>query len=117
MNSIYALMSKFFSLFLKFVPQSIIDKVGADKVQHFFAGFLVGFVALVSHLLFGSGLLLVLYVPAIIGVVKELLDYILNKIDVANGKQATHGVDFFDALATALGGVAIFALYLGYLKI
>lgn len=110
MESMYAYVSKIFSIFLKIVPQGIIDKVGADKVQHFFAGAIVGLIAMLSSVFFGTSMLAVLVAPAAVGILKELLDWVLNKIAISKGQTPTHGVDFLDALATALGGVAVFAI-------
>lgn len=45
----------------------------------------------------------------IVGAIKELSDYILNRRAAAHGLPAPHTIEFMDAFATTLGGLACYA--------
>ena len=71
-----------------------------DKANHFFYGsliFLIGF-AITRRMDVAYGLV----VLAAVG--KEVLDKLSNMRAVRAGLTPTHGVEFFDALATCAGG-------------
>ena len=83
-----------------------LDKIPLDKSHHFIAGALVGDVAAVAVILAGHpeyawGAALALAMLA--GAFKEALDWRDNHLADAQ----VHGVEFMDALATTLGGVAV----------
>ena len=82
-----------------------IDRVPYDKAKHYLGGTLICMVcALVCiflkkpHLAWQVGL----GAATGVGVLKEGLDWALNKY-----RGTTHGVEFKDALATALGGLTV----------
>lgn len=110
MNALYAFMASFFSHFLKLIPASIRTKVGDDKVMHFFAGMLISLGVLASHALFKTDAMLMVYVPIVVGLLKEVLDFTLNQLAKRAGQPAIHGVELLDAVATASGCLPVFAL-------
>jgi hypothetical protein len=48
----------------------------------------------------------------VVGAIKELADYLANQEAAAAGQPAPHTVDPVDAMATAAGGVALWAGYI-----
>lgn len=107
MNKLYEIMHSYFSNFILLVPKTFTEKVGADKMGHFFAGLHVSILALISFFLFSTNLWWIVAAPVIVGVAKELLDYILNRIEISKGKQPSHGVELLDAVATAYGCIPV----------
>ena len=84
-----------------------------DKYWHFLAGLAIAWLALVAWSLaaqmglveMGGAWLGCLIASSVAGAVKEKADYDDNKI-----QPGMHGVEWEDALATALGGVPIAVL-------
>ena len=80
-------MEKLFSLFMKLSSPRI--PVPLDKQAHFWTGFILGFV---SYFFIGYWALVVV---ALIALLKEVYDY----------NHPNHTADFWDWVATVLGGV------------
>ena len=80
-------MKKIFSLFAKLSSQHI--PVRADLQAHFWTGSILGFV---SYIFIGCWALVVV---ALIALLKEVYDY----------KHPNHTADFWDWVATVLGGI------------
>jgi hypothetical protein len=79
----------------------MMPQLPADKANHFFYGSLIFLAALAifrrPDVAYG------LVVLAAVG--KEVLDWLSNQRAIRAGLTPTHGVEFFDALATCAGGV------------
>ena len=80
-------MEKLFSLFAKLSSSRI--PVPLDKQAHFWTGSILGFI---SYFLFGYWALVVV---ALIALLKEVYDY----------NHPNHTADFWDWVATVLGGI------------
>jgi len=95
------------------VPAKLKNLVGADKVGHFVAGFLISAVSVLVCYLAGAPALapiVSMMLPAVVGAAKELSDWLSNRAAVRVGQLPPHGVEFLDFAATALGGVPIWVL-------
>jgi hypothetical protein len=83
-----------------------LDRVPYDKAKHYLGGTLISLVAslLCIYLLKKPALAwqLGLGAATLAGVLKEGTDWALNKY-----RGTAHGVEFYDALATALGGLSV----------
>ncbi len=111
METVYDLLSKVTSVLAKLVPSSVTNAVGHDKVTHFLVGLLVSCLFALLHLFVGLPVVLTFIMPAVAGVVKELLDFVKNKIAISKGSIPLHGVEFADVVATALGALPVLLLY------
>jgi hypothetical protein len=80
-------MEKLFSLFMKLSSQRI--PLPLDKQAHFWSGAIIGFV---SYIFIGCWAILGV---ALIALIKEVYDY----------KHPNHTADFWDWVATVLGGI------------
>lgn len=108
MNSFYTFLSNMFAPILKYVPASILNRVGADKVEHFAAGTVISLVSIPLVLHFGFPAISMLGSAVVAGGAKELLDYVSNLIN--KSADVKHDVSIYDALATSLGGVIPFII-------
>ena len=79
-----------------------------DKANHFAYGTAVAIMAKVATQFYlpeysqFAGVV----ASSIVGVLKEIVDFVLNKLAERKGLPPPHGVEAMDAFATALGGVA-----------
>ena len=95
------------------VPDKVKNLVGADKVGHFVAGFLISSVSVLICYLAGAPALATIasmLLPAVVGAAKELSDWLSNRAAARVGQLPPHGVEFLDFAATVLGGVPIWIL-------
>jgi len=93
----------------KNAPTWLTNLVPADKIGHFLGGALV---ALPAQFFLGAhGPLVGLTTAAIVGVIKELLDWYLASGQKRRGEQVTHSVEALDAIATTLGGALVSAVF------
>ena len=98
-------LNKLFAAMAAFVPQSIKDKIGADKVAHFCAGTFIGAVGLVLAIFFGGNMFWPVGLAAAVGALKEVMDYMANQKALKAGLPKPHGVEFLDFAYTAAGGL------------
>lgn len=94
--------------------------IAQDKQFHFVAGT----VAAVFGILVWYGFVYLFRAPEsaapfagvlaglVAGFTKEVSDWLSNRAAIASGSVPTHGVEFFDALATALPGLLICGFWL-----
>lgn len=83
-----------------------LDKIPLDKSHHVIAGTLVGTVAACAVVLAGHPSFAwesAVIAALVAGAFKEAIDWRANHLADA----PVHGVEFMDALATTLGGVAV----------
>lgn len=91
--------------------------IPGDKANHMIYGFLIGlgfaiFARFVWHNPFYP--LTPILAAAIVGALKELLDWYGNEKALHENKPPAHDVDFWDFVATTSGGIAAtIAIYLG----
>lgn len=84
-----------------------------DKANHFLYGTLTGLVTLgLCHTLISSHKTYVFSLAALaaaflIGVLKEVKDYIANRKAIARGEAPSHGVEWADMAVTTLGGAVV----------
>ena len=84
-----------------------------DKANHFLYGTLVALITLgLCHILYRGHLthafsLAALFSAFLMGVLKEVTDYIVNRQAVARGETPTHGVEWADMVVTTLGGAVV----------
>lgn len=108
MNKFYQSLASFFSRFLKFFPASLTERVGADKIFHFVAGLMLSLIAVVAVVVYSLPALTIIFVALAAGVIKELLDLILNLVS----KKKTHGVSLADTIATVLPGIIVYFVFM-----
>jgi hypothetical protein len=96
-------MRQLFFKIIALFPKVVRDTIPVDKLMHFVAGAMVAF----PFWFFGYGLLGMLAAAAV-GVGKEVYDTLSNLRNEALGLKQAHTVEWLDAVATAVGGVAVF---------
>ena len=89
----------------------ILQLLGADKIQHFLYGAVIGLLAAIPFANNGNPVAHTTAFAFVVGVAKEAVDLMSNRI---KGRPA-HGVEFLDIVATTLGGtysgVVLFLAY------
>ena len=77
-----------------------------DKALHVIAGLIVFILAAAAGAYCGIPAWRELAVVAafVVGLLKELTDYLANRRALAEGRQAPHGVEAWDVVATTCGG-------------
>lgn len=83
---------------------NLLDKIPQDKAKHYIAGSMVACVAAAVCIRINPSVAWQAAIGAslILGVLKEGLDYYQNRT-----QGTAHGVEFWDAFATAMGGVPV----------
>lgn len=83
---------------------NLLNRIPQDKAKHYIAGSMVACVAAAVCIRINPAVAwqAALWAPLILGVLKEAIDYYQNST-----QGTAHGVEFWDAFATALGGVPV----------
>jgi hypothetical protein len=98
-------MRQLFFKIIALFPQVVRDNIPVDKLMHFVAGAMVAF----PFWLFGYAFLGLL-AAAVVGVGKEVADHLANVRNKTLGLKPAHSVEWLDAFATTVGGLAVFFL-------
>ena len=83
--------------------KSILNFISSDKTLHFLFGCAISLpIVMVSGMFEKNALLVGVIVSTIIGVVKEMFDFLDNKLN-----NVSHSVEFMDIIATSFGGIYV----------
>jgi hypothetical protein len=98
-------MDKILVAIISRLPKFITTRFAHDKIKHF----IMGAVIALPFAVFGFEFLGLL-ASIVVGIGKEMVDDWKNNKLLAQGELPAHGVEFEDAVATALGGFVIWLI-------